>query len=381
MNLAGRGKARKKTAAAVRSVEKPVADPLALLAWYDRHRRILPWRARRGEKPDPYKVWLSEIMLQQTTVKAVAPYYARFLARWPNVDALAEAELDEVLAQWAGLGYYARARNLHACAREIAANNGGVFPSREDALLTLPGVGTYTAAALAAIAYDARTVPVDGNVERVVSRLFAVKEELPAAKPRIKELATSLLPPRRAGDFAQALMDLGATICTPKKPACVLCPWNAPCVARARGEQETFPRKAPKPEGELRRGAAFVALRTDGRVLLRRRPPRGLLGGMSEVPGSEWSTDFSDKKARVAAPQFNEVAAPQFNEKVIWRRSSGKVTHTFTHFPLELMVYVARVSHKARAPAGMRWVKLSELAGAALPSVMRKVLAHALELR
>src|SRR5471030_2920013 len=218
MSVAVRLPRRKKGASA--------PDPADLLAWYDRHRRVLPWRARRGETPDPYRVWLSEIMLQQTTVKTVAPYYARFVARWPTVNALAGTNLDDVLRAWAGLGYYARARNLHACARAVVERHGGTFPQSLDCLRALPGIGYYTAAAIAAIAFDARAVPVDGNVERVVSRLFAVEEKLPAAKPTIKRLATSLLPANRAGDFAQALMDLGATLCSPKRPACALCPWS-----------------------------------------------------------------------------------------------------------------------------------------------------------
>jgi A/G-specific adenine glycosylase len=345
-------------------------DPQALLAWYDRYARVLPWRARRGEQPDPYRVWLSEIMLQQTTVKAVAPYYARFIARWPTVAQLAAADLEEVLAAWAGLGYYARARNLHICAREIIAQHGGAFPRSAEALRALPGIGDYTAAAIGAIAYDAPAVPVDGNVERVVARLFAVDEALPAAKPAIKRLAESLKPPHRAGDFAQALMDLGATLCLPKRPACALCPWNEACLARARGDAETFPRKAPKREGELRRGAAFVALRADGRVLLRTRPQKGLLGGMSEVPGSEWTPEF--KPARALA------AAPRFRAKAKWRRLAASVDHVFTHFPLRLTVFIAEVPRTAPAPKGARWVKLGDLAGEALPSLMRKVITRAL---
>jgi A/G-specific adenine glycosylase len=248
----------------------PEAAPL--LAWYDRHARVLPWRERPGHRADPYRVWLSEIMLQQTTVKAVAPYYARFLAQWPTVDALARADLEDVLRGWAGLGYYARARNLHACAKAVSEQHKGVFPDDIDALRALPGIGDYTAAAIAAIAFDRPAVPVDGNVERVVARLFAVEDELPAAKPVVKRLAASLLPAGRSGDFAQAMMDLGATICSPKRPACALCPWNVACIAKGRGDQEAFPRKAPKREGRLRRGAAFVALRSDATVLLRRRP-------------------------------------------------------------------------------------------------------------
>jgi A/G-specific adenine glycosylase len=346
-------------------------EPAALLAWYDRHRRVLPWRARRGGRTDPYRVWLSEIMLQQTTVKTVAPYYARFLARWPTVTALAAASLEDVLRAWAGLGYYARARNLHACARAVVARHGGEFPQSIDALRALPGIGDYTAAAIAAIAFDAPAVPVDGNVERVVARLFAVEEPLPAAKPKIKRLAASLLPPHRAGDFAQALMDLGASLCSPKRPACALCPWSEPCLARARGDQETFPRKAPKREGILRRGAAFVVLRADGCVLLRTRPEKGLLGGMSEVPGSDWSHDFDVARALEAAPRLRA--------KMIWRRLPGVVRHVFTHFPLELAVFIAHAPRTTPAPKGARWVKRGDLAGEALPNLMRKVIAHALD--
>ena len=362
MNLAVQSPRRKKASA---------PDPADLLAWYDRHRRVLPWRARRGETPDPYRVWLSEIMLQQTTVKTVAPYYARFAARWPTVRALARASLDDVLRAWAGLGYYARARNLHACARAVMQQHGGIFPQTLEGLRSLPGIGDYTAAAIAAIAFDAAAVPVDGNVERVVARLFAVEEELPAAKPVIKRLAASLLPANRSGDFAQALMDLGATICSPKRPACALCPWNESCVALARGDQETFPRKAPKREGQLRRGAAFVARRADGRVLLRTRPDKGLLGAMTEVPGSDWAHDFDVADALASAPRFRA--------RLKWRKLPGVVTHVFTHFPLELVVFTAPVARAMPAPKGARWVKLAELPGEALPTVMRKVLAHALD--
>jgi A/G-specific adenine glycosylase len=343
-------------------------EPADLLAWYDRHRRVLPWRARRGERADPYAVWLSEIMLQQTGVKTVAPYYARFLARWPTVTALAETRLDDVLRAWAGLGYYARARNLHACAIAVVESHGGIFPNDLAALRDLPGIGDYTASAVAAIAFDAPAVPVDGNVERVVSRLFAVEAELPGAKPEIKRLATSLLPARRAGDFAQALMDLGATICSPKNPACALCPWNDVCVARALGRQEEFPHKAPKREGKLRRGAAFVALRADSRVLLRQRPEKGLLGSMTEVPGTEWAHDFDFKTALDAAPL-----------KAKWRNLSGVVTHMFTHFPLELTVFLGAVPRATPAPKATRWAKIATLADEALPNVMRKVIAHALK--
>jgi A/G-specific adenine glycosylase len=350
--------------------EAPRADPHLLLAWYDRHARVLPWRLRGGRQ-EPYRVWLSEIMLQQTTVKAVASYYARFLERWPTVEALARADREDVLRAWAGLGYYARARNLHACAIAVADRHGGTFPDTLEGLRALPGIGDYTASAVAAIAFDAPAVPVDGNVERVVARLFAVEEALPAAKPRIKQLAASLSPPRRTGDFAQALMDLGATICTPKKPACALCPWRAPCLARARGKQESFPRKAEKREGKLRRGAVFVALREDGHVLLRTRAEKGLLGGMTEVPGSDWSSEFKITDALSHAPELR--GSPH------WRKLLGRVRHVFTHFPLELTVFAARVPAATPAPKGMRWVKLVDAGGEALPNVMRKVLAHAVD--
>jgi A/G-specific adenine glycosylase len=351
--------------------DKRVAiDPEALLRWYDRHRRVLPWRATKGEKADPYRVWLSEIMLQQTTVKAVAPYYAKFLARFPTVSDLAAAPLDDVLKAWAGLGYYARARNLHACARAVAERHGGAFPRTQSALRALPGIGAYTAAAVAAIAFDERASPVDGNIERVIARLFAVEDELPGAKPRIRALAAQLTPPQRAGDFAQAMMDLGATICTPKKPACVLCPWFAACAARLRGDAESFPRKAEKKTGALRRGAAFVAIRADGKLLTRRRPERGLLGGMTEVPTTEWGQDFDSGHARAAAPC-----------EAAWRKLPRAVTHTFTHFPLNLTVYVAHVPRATRAPRGMNWLALEDIPGAAFPNVMRKVIAEAIDIK
>jgi A/G-specific adenine glycosylase len=349
--------------------DRPKPDAYALLAWYDRHRRVLPWRARAGETADPYRVWLSEIMLQQTTVKAVAPYFLRFTARWPDVKALAAAPLEDVLRAWAGLGYYARARNLHACAQAVVARHGGHFPASEAELMALPGIGRYTAAAIAAIAFDAHAVAVDGNVERVVARLYALDKALPAAKPDIHELAQGLAPAERSGDFAQAVMDLGATICTPKKPACVLCPWVDACAARKRGDPERFPVKAPKREGRRRRGAAFVVLRADGFVLVRSRPPKGLLGGMTEVPTTAWTHDFDDGRALEEAPRLSRAR---------WRRIPGVVTHVFTHFPLDLVVYMTPVPATTRAPKGDRWVTLADLPGEALPNLMRKVVAHAL---
>jgi A/G-specific adenine glycosylase len=349
-------------------------DALRLLAWYDRHRRRLPWRTLPGEAADPYRVWLSEVMLQQTTVTAVAPYYAKFLARFPSVEALAAAEIDEVFKLWAGLGYYARARNLHACAQAVVAGRGGAFPATEAELAALPGIGPYTAAAVAAIAFDCAASPVDGNIERVIARLYAIEDELPGAKPAIRARAERLRPPQRPGDFAQAMMDLGATICTPKSPACALCPFMDGCAARRRGDPEMFPRKAKKREGKLRRGAAFVALRADGHLLVRTRPARGLLGGMTELPTTEFLADFDEGAALDAAPAFGARRGARATR---WRRLPGAVTHVFTHFPLELLVFRAEVRAAAAAPEGMRWIAASEVRGAAFPSLMRKVLAHA----
>jgi len=355
---------------------KAVARPALLLAWYDRNRRKLPWRPPAGERADPYRVWLSEIMLQQTGVKTVGPYFLKFVTRWPDVTALGRASLDDVLRMWAGLGYYSRARNLHACAVEVLREHGGVFPDSEEGLRSLPGIGPYTAAAIAAIAFNRRTMPVDGNIERVVSRLFAVEEPLPQAKPLIKELAATLLATSRAGDgksragdSAQALMDLGSSICTPKKPACALCPLNDDCAARARGDQEIFPRKAAKKTGALRRGAAFVVISGD-RLLVRTRPEKGLLGGMTEVPTSHWLAEQDDKAALSEAPALKGLAR--------WHRKAGVVTHVFTHFPLELVVYTSSVSARTRAPEGLRFVPIATLHDEALPNVMRKVIAHGL---
>ena len=363
---------QKRAATAATRQEQPIAG--ALLAWYDRERRDLPWRAPPGETPDPYHVWLSEIMLQQTTVKAVLPRYAFFLRRWPDVTALAAAELGEVLAAWAGLGYYARARNLHACARAVVEQHGGEFPSDEAGLRKLPGVGGYTAAAIAAIAFGARATPVDGNIERVVARFFAVTTPLPEAKPEIKALAETLTPTRRPGDFAQAMMDLGATICTPRRPACGLCPVRPECRGYEEGLAEALPYRQEKGERPVRRGAAFVAIRSDGAVLLRERPLKGLLGGMLETPSSPWE----EKEPNGRAVQSH---APL---KADWQKLTGLVEHTFTHFHLELSVYRAEVGadampKRAASPERCRWLKPRELSGAALPSLIRKVLIHALK--
>jgi A/G-specific adenine glycosylase len=339
--------------------------PQLLLAWYDRHRRDLPWRARRGEIADPYRVWLSEIMLQQTTVATVGAYFERFLARWPDLPALAAASLDEVLHAWQGLGYYARARHLHACARAVLERHGGRFPGDIGSVRDLPGIGDYTAAAIAAIAFGSHATPVDGNVERVIARLFAHEEPLPDAKPALRRLAATLTPLERAGDYAQATMDLGATICTPAKPKCILCPWRAACRGRALGVADALPARRAKAAKPLKRGVAFWAVRPDGAVLLRRRPEKGLLGGMMEVPSTLWrEAPWSEAEARALAPV-----------KAKWRALPGVVRHSFTHFHLELAVLVGTV--RAGYDGDGRWVRLPELGKEALPTLMKKVVAHA----
>ncbi len=337
-----------------------------LLRWYDRHRRVLPWRALPGATPDPYGVWLSEIMLQQTTVPAVKAYYEKFLMLWPTVADLAAAPVDDVMKAWAGLGYYSRARNLHACAIAVVRDHGGRFPDTEDGLRALPGIGPYTAAAIASIAFGKRAVVVDGNVERVVTRLEMIEEPLPKAKPLIKSATDALTPDARAGDFAQAMMDLGATICTPRRPACALCPFRANCKAQKAGVQESYPRKLAKAERPSRAGAAFFLRRRDGMVLVRTRPPKGLLGGMTEIPGTVWSADFVLAEAKSSAPV-----------KADWRKLSGHVEHVFTHFALRLTVFAAEIDKSAAPPEGYRWEPDSTLDGEALPSVMRKIVAHA----
>ena len=338
-----------------------------LLDWYGVHARDLPWRAPMGVTPDPYRVWLSEIMLQQTTVPAVKAYFLKFLSLWPTVEALAAAPLDDVLRAWAGLGYYARARNLHACAREVVARFAGRFPDTIEDLRSLPGIGAYTAGAIAAIAFDKPHAAVDGNVERVISRLYAIEAPLPGSKPEIRRRAEALVPPVRAGDFAQAMMDLGATVCTPKSPNCLICPWMDHCIGRRREIAASLPRKQPKKQVPVRRGVAFWIERQDGAVLLRRRPERGLLGGMMEVPSTGWGDMPADPAAQ--AP----VAAR-------WTPRPGVVEHTFTHFHLELDVWMAGqiAEHTLQDDGTYRWVERADLAGEALPTVMRKVAAHVL---
>jgi A/G-specific adenine glycosylase len=326
-----------------------------LLDWYDRHARVMPWRVppadrAAGIRPDPYRVWLSEVMLQQTTVAAVKDYFHRFTTRWPTVAALAAAEDAAVMGEWAGLGYYARARNLLKCARAVVAEHGGRFPETREALLTLPGIGPYTASAIAAIAFDEPATVVDGNVERVMSRLFHVETPLPAAKAELTALAERLTPAERAGDYAQAVMDLGATICTPRSPACGICPWVHACAARGAGVQAGLPRKSPKADTPLRRGTVWLGHR-DGAILLERRPERGLLGGMLGLPGDGW--DGAGGPAPAEA-EWQEV---------------GEVRHTFTHFHLILRVMVAEVSGPATRG---EWLARAAFRPADLPTVMRK---------
>ena len=342
-----------------------------LLEWYDRHRRTLPWRALPGDSPDPYPVWLSEIMLQQTTVATVGDYFRRFIDRWPTIQALAAAPLDDVLSAWAGLGYYARARNLHACARVVADTYGGCFPQDEASLLALPGIGRYTAAAIRAIAFDQPASAVDGNVERVIARLFAIESPLPDAKLEIATRAAALVPRQRAGDYAQAMMDLGATVCIASNPRCVICPLVSACQGRSLGIAEDLPRRAPKRVKPTRRGLAFVLSRRDGAILLRKRPSEGLLGGMDEVPSSAWREGALRTEQALA-----EAPVP-----ARWQILDGLVRHTFTHFHLELAVAraTATTERLAMLAPGTSWCTLDRMSERALPTVMRKVIAHAVK--
>jgi A/G-specific adenine glycosylase len=338
-----------------------------LLDWYDRHRRDLPWRAKAGETPDPYAVWLSEIMLQQTTVAAVRAYFLKFLAKWPRVDDLAAAPAEAIMQEWAGLGYYSRARNLHACAHKIVADFGGRFPADEAALRGLPGIGAYTAAAVAAIAFDLPAIVVDGNVERVMTRLMALETPLPAVKKDIPALVGGIAPQGRPGDFAQAMMDLGATVCTPRAPACVLCPLRDDCVAARHGTQTDYPRRAPKQARPQRRGAVFYLRRADGAILTRTRPPRGLLGGMEEFFGTDWRAGRGADWAQWLQPA--DAGAPGCGAG--WR-FAGEIDHVFTHFALKLAVFTGSAAMGTEAPEGARWCDARAMQVAALPSVMRK---------
>ena len=335
-----------------------------LLAWFDRQRRALPWRDAPCGARDPYRVWLAEVMLQQTQVVTVIPYYEDFLAKWPDVKALARANDDAVMRAWAGLGYYARARNMLKCARAVADERQGVFPRDEADLLKLPGIGAYTAAAVAAIAFNGPAVAVDGNVIRTLSRLYAIGAEMPKGKDLVTRKALDMLPMVRSGDFAEALMDLGSGVCRPKNPDCPACPWADACLALAAGDPQAYPKKAVKKNKPTRRGWVFWVERQDGCVVLEKRPDKGLLGGMMGFPTTAWETQTPSAEA--AAQSWSPrscVALP------------GRVTHTFTHFHLELQVM--RVASED-ADAGQQWCPQDELSAHALPSLMQKVARHVL---
>ncbi len=349
-----------------RSDAKPVEAARRVLAWWDRHRRSFPWRAAPGERADPYRVWLSEVLLQQTVARTAVPYFERFVALWPRVEDLAAAPLEEVMRAFAGLGYYSRARNLHACARQIA-QRGGAFPQDEAVLRALPGVGAYTAAAIAAIAFNRHASPVDGNIARIMTRLHAIDAPIAKARATIAAAAAALTPADRPGDFAQALMDIGATICAPRSPDCRACPLEADCAGAATGEPQAWPRKKPRKARPERRGAAFFAQAADGSILLRARPLEGLLGGTLELPGTPWSADFAPEAAASEAPF-----------PASWRLAPGLVEQAFTHFSLRLNVYVARLEGNPPAREGCFWVAPPEIERAALSGVMRKALAHGL---
>jgi A/G-specific adenine glycosylase len=339
-------------------------DAEAVLFWYDRHARTLAWRTppvdrARGLKPDPYRVWLSEVMLQQTTVAAVGKFFARFTALWPTVRDLAAAPLEAVLVEWAGLGYYARARNLHACAQAVVSDHGGVFPRTAEALRTLPGIGAYTSAAIAAITEDEPVAVVDGNVDRVMARYLAIDVPVREAKDEIRDAVQASVP-ERAGDFAQAMMDLGATICTPRVALCMLCPLQPGCLATRTANPTAYPVKAAKAERPVRKGHAFVMTDAEGDVYLQSRAAKGLLAKMTEVPGSDWG---------------DELAPPQYPLPAPWRHR-GQVVHVFTHFRLELEIWSAEIADVSQLSKGW-WADRRELASEALPSLYRKVLAQA----
>ena len=344
---------------------KPREIAPLVLAWWDVHRRDLPWRGAKGERLDPYRVWLSEILLQQTAATAAAPYFLKFVARWPRVEALAAASLDEVMAAFSGLGYYSRARNLHACAQEVA-RRGGRFPPNEKDLRALPGVGAYTAAAVAAIAFGAKAAPVDGNVARILARLRALEAPIARARRAIEEAAAALTPAERPGDFAEALMDLGALICRPRRPACPACPLLSACAAARTGAPEAYPRRAAARPKPARVGAAFYARRADGAILARRRPLKGLLGGTLELPGGPWQ-----------AAERADVSARQAPFPAPWRRLPGEVEQAFTHFTLRLTLYAAEVGAGPPDAEDPIWIDPATAEGAGFSSLMLKAVAHA----
>jgi A/G-specific adenine glycosylase len=349
---------------ALASKAKRKAIVARTLAWWDRCRRTLAWRAEPGETPDPYRVWLSEVLLQQTTAQAATPYYQAFIAKWPRVEDLAEAPVEAVISTFAGLGYYSRARNLHACAKEIA-RRGGIFPSEEAELRALPGVGAYTAAAVAAIAFGRPTGPVDGNIARVLARLLAVENPIARARGELAAAARALAPSERAGDFAQALMDIGATVCRPRNPDCGSCPLAYDCAAFRGGAPEAYPRRDEAKARPRRQGAVFFARRSDGAFLARRRPPHGLLASTIELPGTLWTSNGPEHCFAGVAP----IVAP-------WRRLPGEVEQVFTHFALRLTVYAAEF--EGSAPTGCFWVAPDTIVGAGFSSMMRKAVEHAL---
>lgn len=328
---------------------------------------MLPWRALPGETPDPYRVWLSEIMLQQTTVATVGPYFRAFTERWPTVGALAAAEQDEVMHAWQGLGYYSRARNLLKCAKAVAGEHGGRFPDTEDALAKLPGIGPYTAAAVAAIAFDRPAMPVDGNIERVTARLFAIQGEMPGSKPEIRKFAGTLTPQKRPGDFAQALMDLGATICTPKSPACARCPLARHCLAREKGIAADLPRRAPKKAKPTRHAVFFWLVRDDDAVLFEKRPDEGLLGGLAMPPSTPWreGAAWGEGETLSHVPMHTE-----------WRALNGTVRHTFTHFHFDMTIWTGRAA--GSGPEGI-WTRPEDFGDLALPTAAKKLCRHALD--
>ncbi len=335
------------------------------LAWWDGARRKLAWRAETGETPDPYRVWLSEVLLQQTTAQAVTPYYRAFVEKWPEVEDLAAAPLEAVISAFAGLGYYSRARNLHACAKAVASA-GGRFPSDEAALRGLPGVGAYTAAAIAAIAFDLPAAPVDGNIARILARLTALEAPIAESRRLIAAAARALAPPRRAGDFAQALMDIGATICRPRSPDCGACPLRPDCAAFRSGAPERYPLKAKAKAKPRRAGAVFFAHRSDGAFLARRRPPKGLLASTVELPGTPWTTDGPGASWPDDAPL-----------EIGWRRVPGQVEQVFTHFALSLIVYAG--AYDGGAPESHFWVEREAVGETGFSNVMRKAVQHAVD--
>ncbi|MBV6633614.1 MAG: A/G-specific adenine glycosylase [Alphaproteobacteria bacterium] len=366
----------RKTTKDLETVElNPVVPPRrALLDWYDKHRRVLPWRALPGEVPDPYRVWLSEIMLQQTTVATVKPRFDAFLDRWPRVEMLAASPLDDVLAEWSGLGYYARARNLHACAVAVVDRHGGKFPNTEKELRDLPGIGAYTAASVSAIAFDRPATVVDGNVERVVARLNAITEPMPSVKPKLRALSVPLFEGddrERPGDYAQAMMDLGATVCVPAKPRCDRCPWFDQCEGRAACIAHTLPRKAKKQPKPQRVGLHLWLVQQD-RILMRRRPEKGLLGGMLELPTGGWQSVVAARDADYPA-LMNQLPL-----KGRWRMLPGSVGHTFTHFHLTARIAVPHGEIIEPDGEDWRWVSIDELGDVALPTVTAKMVRHAM---